>query len=108
MAATRWRTPVAHPVTAQQLSGATESAARYQPPKKMYSHIVQRKRIRLSSDEVGVRIKVGNSNLCMARNVAQANAKKCNIYECPKHTANVGVISVTFSVVLLNIALKTT
>ena len=89
------------------LVAATETAARYQPPKKMYSHIVQRKRIALSSDETGVRIKVGNSNLCMARNVPPANAKKCYIYECPKHTANVGVISVKFSVVLLNIALKT-
>ena len=100
MAATRWRHLVADPATAQPLSGATESAARYQPPKKMYSHIFQRKRI-------GVRIQVGNSNLCMARNVPPANAKKCYIYECPKHTANVGVISVKFSVVLLNIALKT-
>ena len=46
MAATRWRHKVADPATAQPLSGATEAAVRYQPPKKMYySHIFQRKLI---------------------------------------------------------------
>ena len=48
--------------------------------------------VTLSSD--GVRIIVGNSKMRMVRNARTASAKNCDIYECPKDTANIGVISV--------------
>ena len=50
---------------------------------------------------------VGNSTLRMARNACLASTNKCYIYECPKHTANVDVISVKISSFLVDIALKT-
>ena len=50
---------------------------------------------------------VGNSSLRMTRNACLASTKKCYIYEWPKHTANVDVISVKISSFLVDIALKT-
>ena len=49
----------------------------------------------------------GNSTLRMARNACLASTKKCYIYECPKHTANVGVMSIKISGILVNIAINT-